>query len=454
MPNTTVEDAQRRSAAAGKQARKTLTRTDAGKWKPGADREDPVAILERQAETRVQQLVPIRYARMMQSPFAFLRGAPAILAADLAQSPNTGLLAQLCGDAHISNFGVYASPERSLVFDVNDFDETLPGPFEWDVKRLAASAAVAARDNGATDDQAREIAQAGTRAYREAMTKLAGMDSLEVWYQRAAAQEIDDLVSRPSQRKQVEKTIEGARKHTSLQALSKLTAPDPDGVPRIKNQPPLLVPIELVDRKLVQAAFADYRSSLPDERRVLIDRYEIVDFAMKVVGVGSVGTRCFILLLQDRETASPLFLQVKQAEASVLAAHLQPSRYANQGQRVVVGQRLMQAASDIFLGWSTASDHTFYYVRQLRDMKGSIDVGAMTAEDLGVYVALCGAVLARAHARSGDRVAISAYLGDNDVFDKSMAEFALSYADQTLADQAALQKAIDSGRVTMAERAY
>ncbi|RDI48897.1 DUF2252 domain-containing protein [Nocardia mexicana] len=454
MVGSAVQETQQTSAEAGKAARKRLTRSDAGVWKPESGRADPVAILERQARTRLPVLVPIRYARMMQSPFAFLRGAPAIMAADLAHSANTGLAVQLCGDAHISNFGLYASPERNLVFDVNDFDETLPGPFEWDVKRLSASVAVAARDGGFSDQQAGAAVRAAAAAYRETMQSLAAMDSLAVWYQVAAADEVAQLIDKPKQRKKIEKAADSARKRTSLQALNKLTEPDPHGVPRIKNQPPLLVPIELVDRRMIEAVFADYRRSLPDERRVLIDRYEIVDFALKVVGVGSVGTRCFVVLLQDRETGSPLFLQVKQAECSVLADHLPPSAYRHQGHRVVVGQRLMQSASDIFLGWCAGPADNWFYVRQLRDMKGSADIGAMSAQELAAYSGLCGAVLARAHARSGDRVAIAAYLGTSDVFDSAMADFASAYADQTLADQQALQDAIDSGRVRAAAEPY
>ncbi|MBU3067069.1 DUF2252 domain-containing protein [Nocardia sp. NEAU-G5] len=448
-----IAEMQLESVGAGKAARKRLTRTDAGVWAPNGSREDPVAILERQARTRLPVLVPIRYARMMQSPFAFLRGAPAVMAADLARSAHTGLEVQLCGDAHVSNFGLYASPERNLVFDVNDFDETLPGPFEWDVKRLSASVVVAARDNGFSDQQAAAAARAAAAAYRETMHELADMDSLTVWYQ-VAADEVARLIDTPAQRKRATKMMAGARRRTSLQALDKLTEPDPHGIPRIKNQPPLLVPIEMVDQRLVEATFDDYRASLPDERRVLLDRYQIVDFALKVVGVGSVGTRCFVVLLQDRETASPLFLQVKQAESSVLAAHLGPSEYPHQGQRVVVGQRLMQSVNDIFLGWSAGPDDTWFYVRQLRDMKGSAEIGALSDADLAAYSALCGAVLARAHARSGDRVAIAAYLGTNDVFDTAMADFGLSYADQTLTDQQAMRAAIDAGRVEAAAEPY
>ncbi|WP_280266324.1 DUF2252 domain-containing protein [Nocardia wallacei] len=454
MVNSAVREAQKTSAEEGKAARQRLTRTQAGRWQPDTGRADPVAVLEQQARTRLPLLVPIRYARMMQSPFAFLRGAPAVMAADLAQSANTGLRVQLCGDAHIANFGLYASPERNLVFDLNDFDETLPGPFEWDVKRLAASVAVAAHDGGCSDQQTGDAVRAAAAAYRETMHHLAALDSLTVWYQVAAADEVLRLIDEPKRRKKIEKATDSARRRTSLQALNKLTEPDRHGVPRIKNQPPLLVPIELVDRRLIETVFADYRRSLPDERRVLIDRYEIVDFALKVVGVGSVGTRCFVVLLQDRETAGPLFLQVKQAECAVLAAHLPASAYRHQGHRVVVGQRLMQSASDIFLGWCTGPADNWFYVRQLRDMKGSADIAAMSAAELAAYSALCGAVLARAHARSGDRVAIAAYLGTSDVFDCAMADFAAAYTNQTLSDKQALQDAIDSGRVRAAAEPY
>ncbi|WP_024800538.1 DUF2252 domain-containing protein [Nocardia sp. BMG51109] len=454
MAEMAAEKMRCESAEVGKAARKRLSRTDAGVWEAGTERADPVAILEGQARTRLSMLVPIRYARMMQSPFAFLRGAPAIMATDLARGANTGLEVQLCGDAHISNFGLYASPERNLVFDVNDFDETLPGPFEWDVKRLSASAAVAAYDDGFSDREAGAVVRAAAAAYRETMRQLAARDSLDVWYQITAADEVLQLIDKPKQRKRVEKAAGNARRRTSLQALDKLTEPDAHGIPRIKNQPPLLVPIETIDRRLVEETFADYRSSLPDERRVLIDRYEIVDFALKVVGVGSVGTRCFVVLLQDRDTASPLFLQMKQAEHSVLAGHLAPSRYRHQGQRVVVGQRLMQSASDIFLGWCSGPEHNHFYMRQLRDMKGSADIATLTADDLTVYSSLCGSVLAGAHARSGDRTAIASYLGSTDVFDRAMVDFGLSYAVQTRADMRAMQAAIDSGRVAVAAEPY
>ncbi|WP_336081333.1 DUF2252 domain-containing protein [Nocardia sp. SSK8] len=413
-----------------------------------------MTILERQARSRVPELVPIRYARMAISPFTFLRGAPAVLVADLAQGPNTGLTVQLCGDAHLSNFGLYASPERHLVFDLNDFDETLPGPFEWDVKRLAASVAVAARDNGFADDRAASAAEAAGRGYREAMATMAGLDSLSIWYERVDADTVTAAIPKEKRRRVAEKTVNSARRRTSLQALDKLTEPDANGIPRIKNQPPLLVPIESLDEKDIKAVLGDYRRSLPDERRILLDRHVLVDMAMKVVGVGSVGTRCFIVLFMDKESGTPLFLQVKEAETSVLAAHLPASRFQHQGHRVVAGQRLMQAASDIFLGWATGPAGRWFYWRQLKDMKGSADIGNLAPHELANYAGLCGAVLARAHARSGDRLAIHAYLGGNDKFDKAMSEFALAYADQTAADRDSLLAAIDSGRITAAPHAY
>ncbi|MFJ2839148.1 MULTISPECIES: DUF2252 domain-containing protein [Nocardia] len=454
MTNQTVEDFADEAVAQGKAARKRISRSELGEWGAGPDREDPVTILERQAMTRVPELVPIRYARMSLSPFTFLRGAPAIMAADLAKSANTGLTVQLCGDAHLSNFGLYASPERNLVFDVNDFDETLPGPFEWDVKRLAASVAVAARDNGCEDDRAATAVEAAARGYREAMHMLAEADSMSVWYERVDAEQVYDLIQKPKVRKKLDRAISTARGKTSLQALNKLTEPDANGIPRIKNQPPLLVPIEVPDEKIIKEVFADFRRSLPDERRILLDRHRLVDQAMKVVGVGSVGTRCFIALMMDKETGSPLFLQLKEAETSVLAPHLNPSKYHHQGHRVVVGQRLMQSASDVFLAWATGPAGRFFYMRQLRDMKGSADVANQTHSELAQYAELCGSVLARAHARSGDRVAIAAYLGKGDVFDRAMGEFGLAYGDQTLADRHSLLAAIDSGRITAAPHAY
>ncbi|WP_435593278.1 DUF2252 domain-containing protein [Nocardia sp. bgisy118] len=441
------------SAAAelGRAARKRISRSALGAWQSAADRIDPVTTLERQAATRVPELVPIRYARMAAAPFPFLRGAPAIMAADLAASPNTGLTVQLCGDAHLSNFGLFASPERSLVFDLNDFDETLPGPFEWDVKRLAASIAVAARANGRPDVDAEQAVLAAARGYREAMLRFAALDGMTVWYQQVNADAVAAVVRNPKRRKGVERTLASARARTSLQALEKLTEPGADGRVRIRHRPPLLTPLEPAEEEAVSSVFAAYRRSLPEERRVLLDRHRLVEVARKVVGVGSVGTRCFIGLLVDRDTSGPLFLQVKEAQESVLSPHLTKSQFRHQGHRVVHGQRLMQAASDIFLGWATGPEGRHYYWRQLRDMKGSAVIEDMPFAALTEYATLCGYSLARAHARSGDRVAIAAYLGTGDAFDRAMAAFALAYADQTLDDHQALLEAIETGRVVAAE---
>ncbi|PXX61562.1 uncharacterized protein (DUF2252 family) [Nocardia tenerifensis] len=442
------------AAEQGRRARKRVGRRALGVWEPSADREDPITVLERQAATRVPELVPIRYARMAAGRFPFLRGAPAIMAADLAATPNTGLAVQLCGDAHLANFGLFASPERALVFDVNDFDETLPGPFEWDVKRLAASVAVAALANGFAETDAENAVGAAALAYRESMIRLSGLGELAVWYERIDADRLTTLARKPKRRKGVERALEQARARTNLQALEKLTEPDADGVPRIRHRPPLLVPIEQVDAETIRQVFGDYRRSLAEERRVLLDRHRMLDLAVKVVGVGSVGTRCFVALMAGRVNGSPLFLQVKQAEQSVLAAHTAASRFRNQGHRVVHGQRLMQAASDIFLGWATGPDGRHYYWRQLRDMKGSPVIEEMSRSYLRDYAALCGRTLARAHARSGNRVAIASYLGSSDTFDRAMIDFAVAYAEQTRLDHEKLLAAIETGRITAAAKAY
>ena len=439
--------------AAGRAARKQVTRSSTGDWSAPPDRRDPMAILEEQAGTRLPGLVPIRYGRMAASEFAFLRGAPAIMAADLAHSPNTGLTVQLCGDAHLSNFGLYASPERRLVFDLNDFDETLPGPFEWDVKRLAASIAVAARQNGFKDDFGSDAAKDAARAYRTMMARLAGMSELDVWYQSVDATMLLQLTRRKRGRQEVQASLTEAERHTNLQALRKLTGPGPDGTPRIRYQPPLLVPFaELgfdrdAEEETIRRVFTDYRSTLQEDRRALLERFRYVESALKVVGVGSVGTRCTMSLLLGETTSTPLFLQVKEAEESVLAPHLKASRYEHQGHRVVGGQRLMQATSDIFLGWASGPEGRYFYVRQLRDMKGSANVPEMDKAMLRAYAELCGQTLARAHARSGDRVAISAYLGGGDSFDRAMGRWGVAYADQTREDHRALINAIKTGAV-------
>ncbi|MEV5648704.1 DUF2252 domain-containing protein [Nocardia sp. NPDC052254] len=453
MTKTVADPVAGATMSAGRSARAAVPRSSLGEFHRAPDC-DPIAILQRQARTRLPELVPIRYARMAAGQFPFLRGAPAIMAADLATTPHTGLTVQLCGDAHLSNFGIFASPERSLVFDLNDFDETLRGPFEWDVKRLVASVVVAARERGLTDAEAVDAARAAATSYRECMRRLAGLDSLTIWYEQMDEDTVANMVSRPKFREGVDKTFEAARKRTSLGALRKLACTDADGVTRIRHRPPLLTPVDYVDAQTVEQVFVAYRSSLPEERRVLVDRYRIVDYAHKVVGVGSVGTRCYVVLTVDRDTGGPLFLQMKEAEKSVLEPHLAATRFRHQGHRVVHGQRLLQTSSDIFLGWVSGPNDRHYYFRQLRDMKGGADISVLTKSALRDYARICGHTLARAHARSGDRIAIADYLGGGEAFDKAMAQFALTYADQTVADHRELLRAIDSGRVAAAASAY
>ncbi len=411
--------------------------------------------------------MPVRYGRMLASPFSYFRGAALPMASDLAATPVSGLAVQACGDAHLSNFGAYASPERALVFDLNDFDETLPGPWEWDVKRLAASLEVAGRGNGYPRRQRREIVTATIRRYRGAMSGFAGLTNLAVWYARADVGELREQFGpqlSARQRKGVDQGMAKARTRDSLQALSKLTRLV-DGRPRIVADPPLVVPLDdllpgQLDRSGAEtelgSLIAKYRHTLETDRRYLLEQFQLADMARKVVGVGSVGTRCWIVLMLGRDRADPLFLQVKEAERSVLENFAGTSEYASHGQRVVAGQRLMQASSDIFLGWQRneaepdGTPHDFY-IRQLRDWKLSLDIEAMAPADMRAYGELCGWTLARAHARSGDRIAITAYLGRSDVFDQAIADFAASYADQNERDYQALAAAAASGRVT-AER--
>ncbi|MCQ4207131.1 MULTISPECIES: DUF2252 domain-containing protein [Streptomyces] len=436
-------------AAQGKRARKHAPRSAHAPWIPAADRPDPVVVLERQGADRLPDLLPIRYGRMAASPFAFLRGAAAVMAGDLAANPHTGLTVQLCGDAHLLNFGLFASPERSLLFDLNDFDETYPGPFEWDVKRLAASVAVAARGNGHSDKEAHRAALAATAAYRTNMRRLAGLGELAVWYERIDAHDLLPLIRSARHRRRAEHTLAQATRRTSLHALAKLTETTPDGRRRIVHDPPLLEPAGVSDAAAIRKMFGDYRSTLAEERRRLLDRYRFVDAARKVVGVGSVGTRCFIVLLAGRDTDDPLFLQIKEATRSVIEDHVPyHGPYIHPGHRVVSGQRLLQAASDIFLGWMTGPQGRAFYWRQLRDMKGSADVAVMRPDELTAYARLCGVALSRAHARSGDRIAIAAYLGKTDPFDRAVAAFALRYADQTDRDHAVLRRAVSDGVLT------
>ncbi|MFG2980846.1 DUF2252 domain-containing protein [Streptomyces sp. NPDC048258] len=433
-------------ARTGRAVRKQVGRASHGRWTPAADRADPLWVLRRQAADRVAELLPIRYGRMAVSPFTFLRGAAAVMAADLAAVPNTGLTVQLCGDAHLLNFGVFASPERALLFDLNDFDETLAGPFEWDVKRLAASVAVAARDRGHGDERAWRAARAAAAAYRRAMRQLAEQGELAVWYERIDPYAVLPLIRERKRRGRAEANLERARGRTSLQALDKLTEMR-GGRRRIIHDPPLLEPVGKRATRAVDAIFSQYRSTLPEERRLLLDRYRFVDAARKVVGVGSVGTRCFIVLLTGRDERDPLFLQIKEATRSVLEDHLPAEGAGHHGHRVVAGQRLMQATGDIFLGWTTGPEGRHFYCRQLRDMKGSALVETMGPAVLRQYAELCGIALARAHARSGDRVAIAGYLGNADTFDRAIADFALHYADQTVSDHAALTAAVADGDI-------
>jgi uncharacterized protein (DUF2252 family) len=454
-------------ARRGKAARAEVPLESHAVFDPPPDRPDPIALLEEQATTRVPELVPVRYGRMMVSPFTYYRGAALPMASDLAATPVSGLPVQVCGDAHLSNFGIFGSAERRLVFDVNDFDETLPGPWEWDVKRLAASLEVAARDNGFPGMKRRRIVAATVGGYREAMRGFAAMTSLEVWYARADIEQLRAQFEsrlKARQRTLVDRDLAKARTRDSMQEVGKLTR-TVDGRLRIISDPPLLVPItdllpEQMDTAGLEAQLADvvarYRRTLQADRRHLLEQFELAGLARKVVGVGSVGTRCWIVLLLGGDESDSLFLQVKEAEASVLSRFVRASTYTNQGQRVVAGQRLMQASSDIFLGWQrTEADldgkTRDFYVRQLRDWKFSVDIETMVPRDMRMYGQLCGWTLARAHARSGDRIAIAAYLGASDTFDQAITEFAAAYADQNQRDHDALTVAVASGRVT-AER--
>ncbi|MFD3500529.1 DUF2252 domain-containing protein [Streptomyces sp. NPDC058676] len=434
-------------AARGKAARKRVPRSAHAGWIPSVARPDPVGILERQGRDRLPELLPVRYGRMTASPFAFLRGAAAVMAADLASQPHTGLTVQLCGDAHLLNFGLHASPERALLFDLNDFDETFPGPFEWDVKRLAASVAVAARENGHSDARTHRAALEAVAAYRVTMRRLARKGELDVWYERLDADSLLPLVRAARRRHRAGSSLTRARRRTSLQALGRLTAVV-DGHRRLIHDPPLLEPAGAPDMAALRKIFSDYRSTLAEDRRLLLDRYRFVDAARKVVGVGSVGTRCFIVLLAGRDADDPLFLQLKEARKSVLEEHLPNGPYDHPGHRVVAGQRLLQAAGDNFLGWTSGPQGRAFYWRQLRDTKGSADVAGMSPAELVVYARLCGTALARAHARSGDRIAIAGYLGGADTFERAVADFALRYADQTVLDHAILGAAVAAGVVT------
>jgi uncharacterized protein (DUF2252 family) len=448
-------------SAAGKAARAAVSRSSHGDWEPAADRPDPIALLEEQATTRVPELVPIRHGRMAVSAFTFYRGAAFIMASELAATPSSGLRAQLCGDAHLSNFGAYAAPDRQLVFDLNDFDETLPGPWEWDVKRLAASLEIAGRAADFPHKARRRIVTGAVGAYRAAIREFATMRNLDTWYARLDMDPILDQVRAQADRaarKRIDKAEAKARRKDRLRALAKLTH-DVDGGPRLISDPPLIVSIEELLpaddasalRSAVSGLIREYRSTLSGELRELVEQYRYVDLARKVVGVGSVGTRAWIVLMLGRDNDDPLFLQVKEAQPSVLEPFAGASQYRNHGRRVVEGQRLMQAASDITLGWIHTPGidgvERDFYIRQLWDSKWSADVETMDARGLGLYANACGWTLARAHARSGDEIEIAAYLGSGDSFDRAIARFSEAYADQNERDYAALLAAIKSGRL-------
>jgi uncharacterized protein (DUF2252 family) len=460
--------------AHGRAAREKALPSAHDAWTPAAKRPDPVTLLEEQNATREADLVPVRHGRMLVSPFTFYRGAAKIMAADLQDTPTAGLDVQLCGDAHLSNFGVFASPERRLLFGLNDFDETLPGPFEYDVKRMAASFTIAARNNGFGRADAKAATLASVAAYREKMAEFAKMRTLDIWYASLSEEELLRAIeqargkARGKQAKALQKDEQTARKSAvkartrdSLQALSKL-AEIVDGRYRIVSQPPIVVPLRdlapTTGRSVeeletaIHEQFRAYRKTLQDDRRHLLERFEVVDVARKVVGVGSVGARAFILLLQGRDSGDPLFLQVKEATTSVLEDHLPKSRFREPGERVVQGQRMMQAASDIFLGWTKGADADRHlYWRQLRDMKGSATVETMAPAALTFYGGICGQTLARAHARSGDPIAIAAYLGKKDRFDRSITDFSERYADQNEQDYQAFAEAVRNGRLAAVE---
>ncbi|MEU3844760.1 DUF2252 domain-containing protein [Streptomyces sp. NPDC028635] len=448
-------------AAYGKDARKRAPRSCHGWFEPDGERTDPVEVLEGQSARRVPELVPIRYGRMLESPFRFYRGAAALMAMDLGRLPSTGLTVQLCGDAHLLNFRLLASPERHLVFDINDFDETHTGPFEWDVKRLAASFAIAGRHNGFSTAEQDSAVLACVRAYRTRMREFAAMPTLDVWYAQDDADRMRDLMASSMTKEARRRTAEAtakARTRTQLQAFAKLTRVTAEGR-RIAPDPPLVTPLrDLVDdpsddrqEKELRGVVEGYARTLSSERRFLLRRYRLVDMARKVVGVGSVGTRCWILLLLGKGDDDPLLLQAKEAGESVLAAYSGATPYDNQGRRVVSGQRLIQTTSDIFLGWTHAVGFDGvgrdFYVRQLRDWKGIAQPDTMDPSLLRLFAQLCGAALARAHARSGDPVAIAAYLGGSDRFDRALTVFAQAYADLNERDADALAAAVASGRV-------
>lgn len=443
---------ERRSA--GKELRKRVPRRSHAEFTPSETRSDPVSILEEQAKTRLPMFVPIRYARMLVSPFAFLRGSAAVMAADLAGTPTTGIRVQACGDMHVSNFGIFGSAERNLVFGINDFDETLPGPWEWDLKRLAASAVVAARFMGGDRNETEKVARDVASEYRKRIDEYAEMGYLEVWYAAIREQAVLDGVS-PDTRKHVEALLDKARKRTNLQVLDKLTDLVDDQHQIREERPYIIRETHSADgqpiREILDVFLHRYMASLMEDRKQLLSRYQIIDVARKVVGVGSVGTRCWVILLLGNTNGDPLFLQVKEAQPSVLQPYCEKSKYQYEGRRVVVGQRLIQGAPDIFLGWGTI-EQTHFYVRQLRDLKGSVTFNENDAlpSAFGEYCELCGWALALAHAKSGDAAMISGYLGKSDSMDEAISKFAHAYADQTERDYEALVRAKAEGRIVVA----
>jgi uncharacterized protein (DUF2252 family) len=433
--------------AAGVAQRRMVPRSSHAEWRAPAHRSDPISVLQHSDRGRLQELLPIRYGRMKQSPFAFYRGAAAVMAFDLAQMPATGIRLQTCGDCHAANFGGFASPERRLIFDINDFDETLPAPWEWDVKRLAASIVLGLREIGVGEGHCKDAVYNMAQRYREQLRRHAGMCALDVWYSRVDADEFIKEAKTSAAKKRWEKVEAEARKETGEHVVPEITHVK-NGRMRFVDHPPLVFHRHSDRlRRLVTEMFRRYRETLPDERRVLLDRYQIADVAGKVVGVGSVGTRCAVVLLLGDKDDDPLLLQFKEALPSVLEPYAGKSRYKNHGERVVTGQRMLQAASDVFLGWTSDAYGRDYYFRQLCDMKMKLDLSKMQKADWFEYVEICGWTLARAHARSGDSARIAGYLGASDKFDAALAKFATRYADQAERDYAALLKAIRSGRV-------
>jgi len=433
--------------AGGKALRARVPRKSHAEWKAPSSRPDPIDLLRQVDRGRVAELLPIRYARMRASPFGFFRGAAALMASDLSKTPGTGLRVQACGDCHVGNFGGFGSPERRLVFDINDFDETLPAPWEWDVKRLAASIVLASRELGLNESHCADAARSAVRSYRENMREYAGMHALDVWYSHLDAEILVEGAKTAAAKKRWRRIEKAAEHETADHVFPRITDVE-KGRRRIVDQPPLVYHPPQMARigKHLRDMFERYRRTLPEERRVILDRYRIIDVARKVVGVGSVGTRCAVALLMAGKH-DPLFLQFKEARASVLEPYAGKSRYENQGERVVTGQRMLQSASDIFLGWTRDDDGRDYYFRQLRDMRMKIDLTAMSRQDWLEYVALCGLALARAHARTGDPARIAGYLGKSASFDQAIEKFAIAYADQTERDHAALVKAIRAGRL-------